>query len=168
MLISRTEPLELPPFKTWIAPLLAATLTLGVWFGTDWTVNARVTAIAFCLAIIGWVFTKINDTYIALGAAMLLALSGVNQPDAFFAALGDSMIWLLLAAFIVAAAVKASGLATRLASLVAARTRTVNGLFYALTFVIILTAFFIPSTSGRAALRSSLVKNRRRMTQVDV
>jgi solute carrier family 13 (sodium-dependent dicarboxylate transporter), member 2/3/5 len=143
---------NVPALRSFIAPIAAMTLIGFVWFGTDLSGDARVALVTFGLAVIGWVFTKINDTYIALGAALTLTLTGVQDSDAVFASLGDSMIWLLIAAFIVAAAVKASGLANRLAAIVASRTRHVTGLFYTLTGAIILTAFFIPSTSGRAAL----------------
>ncbi len=139
-------------FHSFIAPIAAVLLIGFVWFGTGSSSDARIALMAFGLAVIGWVFTKINDTYIALGAVLLLILTGVQDSDAVFASLGDSMIWLLIAAFIVAAAVKASGLANRLATIVALRTRRVTELFYALTGAIIMTAFFIPSTSGRAAL----------------
>jgi|GEM_PF-497464 len=104
------------------------------------------------VAVLGWIFTDINDTYIALAAALVFTLTGIDEPDEFFEALGDSTIWLLLAAFIIAAAVTASGLARRLTLAVAKRARSVSHLFYMLTAVLLLTAFIIPATSGRAAL----------------
>lgn len=128
-------------------------VSLAIWFGLDQhSVHIRLTLVTFVAAIAGWVFTRINDTYIALAAAMSFALAGLERPEDFFSSLGDSMVWLLLAAFFVAVAVRQSGLAQRLARAVAARARSVEGLFYALTAVIVVTAYFIPSTSGRAAL----------------
>jgi sodium-dependent dicarboxylate transporter 2/3/5 len=47
---------------------------------------------------------------------------------------------------------RASGLTERLASAVLSRTRSVRSLFAAATGVIVATALFVPSTSGRAAL----------------
>jgi len=132
---------------------LALLLSASVWLGLpDLSAHARIVFITFGLAVLGWVLTDINDTYIALAAAIVFTVLGADSPDALFDALGDSTIWLLLGAFIVAEAVTASGLSQRLVHLVARRARTVSQLFYALTGVLMLTAFFIPATSGRAAL----------------
>lgn len=133
---------------------LAATIVAAlIWFGLEGVSSEiRLVFITFAVAIIGWVFTRIEDSYIALVAATVFVLAGIETPEGFFEALGDSLVWLLVAAFIIAAAIKASGLADRLAAAVAVRTRSVNQLFYALTAVIVASAFFIPSTSGRAAV----------------
>lgn len=133
---------------------LAAILTAAlIWFGLEEaSAEIRIVFITFAIAIIGWVFTKIEDSYIALAAAMVFVLTGIETPEGFFAVLGDSVVWLLVASFIIAAAIKASGLTDRLAAAVALRARSINRLFYGLTAVIVATAFFIPSTSGRAAV----------------
>ena len=143
--------------RAWIKPLLGAILALAMSLGigvglTDLLWPARLVLITFGLAVIGWIFTEINDTYIAVVAALVLSLSVQGDPASFFATLGDPLIWLLLASFIIAAGVTASGLSVRLTAAVAGRTRSVNHLFYGLTFVILATAFVIPATSGRAAL----------------
>jgi anion transporter len=122
----------------------------------------------FGLAVIGWVFTNIDDTYVALVAAMVFTVTGIDSPDEFFEALGDSTIWLLLASFIIAAAATASGLSRRLAVRVVTQARSVKHLFYLLTGVLLSTTFIIPTTSGRAALMlpvfvaiSTAIDNRR-------
>jgi anion transporter len=140
-------------YHTWLVVTLILLVIGGVWFGLDeLNTHARLAFITFGLAVIGWSCTKINDTYIAMAAAITLAAVGVDQPEEFFAALGDATVWLLLASFVIAAAVKISGLSQRLTVFVATRTRSVNQLFYGLTAVLMLTAFVIPATSGRAAL----------------
>lgn len=139
--------------KTWATLLLAILLTGILWFGLpSLTSYMRVAFIVFGLSTLGWMLTDINDTYIALFAAVVLTLAGLNTPNDLFATLGDSTIWLLLSSFIVAAGVTKSGLINRLTRIVASRAKTVKQLFYALTFVLMATAFFIPATSGRAAL----------------
>lgn len=150
------------PLPTWqfsqhyrlIAVSLAAlAITAAIWFGLpELNMEARLAFITFNLALLGWCFTTINDTYIALVAAIIPSVIGTGTPNEFFEALGDSMIWLLFAAFIIAAAVSASGLSRRFTMAVVSRARSVSQLFYALTAAIIATAFVIPSTSGRAAL----------------
>ena len=85
-------------WRTIALAVLALSLVVGVWFGlADLSHHARIAFITFGLAILGWVLTSINDTYIALAAAIVFALTGIDQPDEFFEALGDSSIWLLLA-----------------------------------------------------------------------
>ncbi len=133
--------------------LAAVVITAAIWFGLpELKVEARLAFITFSLALLGWCFTTINDTYIALVAAIIPSVIGTGAPNEFFEALGDSMIWLLFAAFIIAAAVNASGLSRRLTMAVVTRAHSVNQLFYTLNAAIIATAFVIPSTSGRAAL----------------
>lgn len=104
------------------------------------------------MAIIGWVFTKINDTYVTLVAALTGTILSASQPEQFFETLGESTIWLLFASFTIAAAFSESGLSRRLAVYVTTRVRSVNHLFYMLTSMLIATAFVVPATSGRAAL----------------
>lgn len=105
----------------------------------------------FAVAIVGWTMTPLDDTFVALVAAVAMALF-VGSPDDLFRALGDNLIWLLVAAFIFAAAFRASGLADLLVRKVTVRARSVRPMFHALTAVMIGTAFIIPSTSGRAAM----------------
>lgn len=136
-----------------VVAVLLVIVPASIWFGlAELNVQARLAFIAFGLAIIGWVFTQVNDTYVALAAALGLVILSADDPNHFFATLGDPMIWLLFAAFIIAAGVKASGLSQRLTLAVAGRARSVSQLFYLLTAVILASAFVIPATSGRAAL----------------
>ncbi|MEM7112895.1 MAG: SLC13 family permease, partial [Chloroflexota bacterium] len=136
-----------------VAILLALFATVGIWGGlSELDVYARVAFIMFALAVVGWTLTNINNTYIAIGAALSFSLLGFEEPTRFFESLADSVVWLLIAAFIIAAGVSASGLSERLTVAIVTRAKTVGQLFYLLTFVLILTAFIVPSTSGRAAL----------------
>ncbi|NOK59425.1 MAG: hypothetical protein GFH27_549283n115 [Chloroflexi bacterium AL-W] len=140
-------------FHTICVMILAGMLIGGVWFGlSELDAYARIAFITFGLAIIGWVFTKINDTYVALVAALIGTILSASQPEQFFETLGESTIWLLFASFIIAAAFAESGLSHRLAVYVTTHVSSVNHLFYMLTSVLIATAFIVPATSGRAAL----------------
>jgi anion transporter len=118
----------------------------------DLSIHAKVAFITFGLAIIAWTLTDINDTYVALVAAIVFAATGIDEPNEFFETLGDPLIWLLLASFMIAAGIKASGLSERMAFAVTRRARSVRQLFMLLTLVLVATTFLIPSTSGRAAL----------------
>ncbi len=139
-------------FKPALAIGISLLIVLAIGSISDLGIHAKVAFITFGLAIVGWTLTDINDTYIALVAAIVFAATGIDAPSEFFETLGDPLIWLMFASFMIAAAVKASGLSERLAVFVARRAKSVRQLFILLTLVLILTAFLVPSTSGRAAL----------------
>lgn len=140
-------------YKTALALFLSFLLIVGVWFGmSSVSAEMKIAFIVFGLSTIGWSLTEINDTYIALAAAIFLTVAGLNTPDELFATLGDSTIWLLIASFIVAAGFTKSGLSHRLVQIIAKRAYTVKQLFSSTAVLLMVTAFFIPATSGRAAL----------------
>lgn len=114
--------------------------------------DAAVTLIVFVIAVWLWIFTRIDDTYVALGAAASLTVVGVTHADALFATLGDDIVWLLLSAFVIAAGVASSGLATRGAAFLLTGARTPRALIHLVTAALVVTAFAVPSTSGRAAI----------------
>ncbi|WP_328459637.1 SLC13 family permease [Actinoplanes sp. NBC_00393] len=113
---------------------------------------ASVTLLVFAAAVWLWTFTKIDDTYIALGAATVLVLAGVIDTGELFETLGDETVWLLLAAFVIAAGLTNSGLTRRAAAFVVAGAGTPRQLVHLVTASMVVTTFAMPSTSGRAAL----------------
>lgn len=142
-----------PLLRNGLTLLLAVFCCAAIWFGMpNATTEARIVLMVFALTIIGWTLTEINDVYIALGGAFVLALLNADDFGETFAALGDPIIWLMLASFIVAEAIAVTGLSYQLIQRLTQRARSISGLFYALTAALIATAFVIPSTSGRATL----------------
>lgn len=114
--------------------------------------SARLSLFAFALAVILWSTTSLNAAYVALAAMMLLILSGGSPQEQLYQALASDVVWLMIGAFILGGAVQQTGLASRLTGLVVARARTVGSVFWLLTTMLIPLSFFIPSTSGRAAV----------------
>lgn len=114
--------------------------------------EARAALIIAILAVVGWAHPRLPDTLVALAAGLALVLAGVVPDDRLFAMLGSELIWLLLAAFMIAAVISDSGMALRMAAPVFALRLPFAGLFAALTLIIAATALVLPSTSGRAAL----------------
>lgn len=114
--------------------------------------DALITLLVFAGAVVGWIGDRLDDTFVALVAASLLAALGALDPGDLFATLGGDQIWLLVAAFMLAAGINRTGLPARLATGLAARARTPRALFHLLTLGLVGTALLIPSTSGRAAL----------------
>ncbi|MCI9888481.1 anion permease [Micrococcales bacterium 31B] len=114
--------------------------------------SGRTTLIVFALSVWAWIFTKIDDTYVALAAGVALALLGIVGSDTLFGTLGDDTVWLLVAAFVIAAGVTDSGLAVRAAAWLITAARSIRSLTHLCTAALVITAFAVPSTSGRAAL----------------
>lgn len=140
-------------FRHAVAALIAVSLGTSVWFGLgDQAEEIRISLIVFGLAILGWTVLRLPEMPVALAAALALVASGVGTETVLYGALGHELIWLLIAAFIIAAVLHQTGAAERLVLPVLTRVGTVNQLFYAIALMIGATAFVIPSTSGRAAL----------------
>ncbi|MFG2646502.1 SLC13 family permease [Streptomyces sp. NPDC048436] len=114
--------------------------------------DARLTLAVFTLATCAWIGTPVDDTYIALGAGLALTATGVISSDTLFGTLGDETVWLLICAFVLAAAVARSGLAGRAAAFLVSGARSVRQLTHLTTAALVVTAFAVPATSGRAAL----------------
>ncbi|WPO74288.1 MULTISPECIES: SLC13 family permease [unclassified Streptomyces] len=114
--------------------------------------DARLTLAVFALATCAWIGTPIDDTYIALGAGLALTATGVISSDTLFGTLGDETVWLLICAFVLAAAVARTGLAGRAAAFLVSGARSVRQLTHLTTAALVVTAFAVPATSGRAAL----------------
>lgn len=114
--------------------------------------DARLTLAVFALATCAWIGTPIDDTYIALGAGLALTVTGVISSNTLFGTLGDPTVWLLICAFVLAAAVARTGLAGRAAAFLVSGARSVRQLAHLTTAALVVTAFAVPATSGRAAL----------------
>lgn len=133
------------------AVLLGLVVALAV-AGPDAGSTAVPTLGVFALAVWFWVFTNVDDTFVALGAAVVLSVLGISESDVLFSSLGDDTMWLLIAAFIIAYAVGESGLASRAAAFVVTGARGPRSLVHLITIALVATAFAVPATSGRAAL----------------
>ncbi|MDO4795915.1 MAG: SLC13 family permease [Brachymonas sp.] len=114
--------------------------------------QGATTLSVFAIAVWFWIFTDIDDTYVALGATVLLVVMGVLPEETLFQSLGDDTIWLLLGSFVIAAGITASGLATRAAAFIISGARNPRQLLHLSSAALVATAFAVPSTSGRAAL----------------
>lgn len=132
--------------------VMMVALSLAVFLPREVEMPARLALFAFGAAAILWTFTKLNAAYVALGAALFLSLTGAIEQEKLFEALQADVIWLMIGAFMLGAAVQASGLATRMIRAVAGREASVGSLVWRLTATLIPLAFLIPSTSGRAAV----------------
>lgn len=135
------------------APGIALIAVWGLWtLPQGLAADARIALIVTVLSIIGWTMTRVPESLVALAAAMALVLAGAVDEAHLYATLGSDLVWLLLAAFIIAAVIKEAGLAERLVAPLTARQPRFAAFAFVLAAVIALTALVLPSTSGRAAL----------------
>ena len=143
------------PFAVQIAaPVFVGGLLVAILWLTPGELGdrPRLALLIFGLAVIGWTLTQISEATVALSAAVALVLTGVVETDRLYAALGHELIWLLLAAFVIATVLRGTTMMQRLALAAIRPAQSISGLVYLLTLVIGATAFVIPSTSGRAAV----------------
>ena len=153
-------PAQRLPWRRIVSAVLAASLCAAVGVAAwragggegSLSVTGALTLIIFIASVWAWAFTNVDDTYISLGAATALVLTGALSPDEMFASLGDDTIWLLVAAFVIAVGVSASGLTGRLAAWLVTGTDHPRVLVHLVTAAIVATVFAAPSPSGRAAL----------------
>lgn len=133
---------------------LAMMAALAVNAANNWGLGseAALTLCIFIAAVWLWVFSTVEDTYVALGTAVALVVTGTLPTESLFAALGEDTIWLLMAAFVIASAVASTGLAARGAAFVVSGARSARQLAHLSCLGLVVTAFAIPATSGRAAL----------------
>lgn len=120
--------------------------------------SARLSLFVFAAAAILWTTTSLNAAYVALGGVLILAVGGAIEQEDLFETLESDVVWLMIGAFILGAAVQSSGLASRLTDAVGRHSRTVGGMMWLATIVLIPLSFLIPSTSGRAAVSLPLFR----------
>lgn len=126
--------------------------------GSTLSTDGRVSLAVLAGAIGAWTTTRWGDTYIGLAAVTVLALTGVVAPDAVFAVLGGELIWLLIAAFVLAHALSATGLPALLAVRICAGASSPRRLAHRLGIAMLVSALAVPSTSGRAALAVPILR----------
>ncbi|QFU91251.1 SLC13 family permease [Amycolatopsis sp. YIM 10] len=146
-----------PRVPRWPFGLAAAAVALAALYlflpdaGSALPAAGRSTLVVFAGATLFWLFGR-NDTYVGFAALLALVFLRVLDADQVFAALGGETVWLLISAFVLAAGISATGLPARAAIALCTRASRVRTLFHLLTAWLVLTAFAIPATSGRAAL----------------
>ena len=133
---------------------LALTVIAGiiVLLPATLSISARLSLFAFITTVIFCSTTALNAAFVALSAVMFLVVTGAVPQEKLYQSLASDVIWLMIGAFILGGAVQHTGLAARLTQTVVARARTVSSLLWLLTTMIFPLCFFIPSTSGRAAV----------------
>jgi di/tricarboxylate transporter len=114
--------------------------------------EARISLFVFGTAVLLWTTSSVSPSYVALAAVVGLVLTGAMAEAKAFALLSSSVVWLMVGAFVLGAAIRETGLAARLTGWVTSRARSIGELFWLSTAALLTLTLLIPSTSGRAAV----------------
>ena len=123
------------------------------------TLEGKKSLAIFTFALIMWVARPIPIYQTSIIGILLLPLIGaVESQEVAFGTLGFDIIWLMVSAFVLTSAINETNLGQRLAlTLVTKLGRTPKGTLGALVIANFILAFFVPSTTARAALFTPIV-----------
>lgn len=119
---------------------------------------AKVSLFAFLSAMTLWIGTKIPAGWVAVALLIFIVLCKAGKPELLYHSLSEEIVWLMVGAFIIGEAVKQSGLAIRFVESILKNSSNKNSLLGGVTSALFASAFFIPSTSGRAALSMPMLQ----------
>lgn len=149
-----------PDRRTAAASALVGVLTVAVALPRDLDGDARAALWSFGVAIVLWTLTSWPAAWSALAAVVLLVATGGAEQEALFASLAADVVWLMIGAFVLGAAVTTSGLAARLTAAATSGGRTtVGGVCWRVTWLLVPLSLLVPSTSGRAAVGLPLFRS---------
>ncbi|PAD37425.1 citrate:succinate antiporter [Terribacillus sp. 7520-G] len=119
---------------------------------------AKVSLFAFLSAMTLWIGTKIPAGFVAISLLSFIIIMKAGDTELLYHAFSEDVVWLMFGAFIIGEAIKESGLAARFSCAILSRAKSKHSIIKAYTLALGLTALFIPSTSGRAALSFPVIK----------
>ncbi|WP_332647056.1 SLC13 family permease [Lysinibacillus sp. 54212] len=132
-------------------------LIIVILWINDLDYSAKIALFAFLSAMILWVTTKIPAGYVALALIAFIIIMKAAEPELLYHSLSEEVVWLMIGSFIIGEAVKQSGLARRITLAILRRTTSKNNILLSMTSVLFTSAFFVPSTSGRAAMAMPII-----------
>ena len=104
-----------------------------------------------------WITTKIPAGFVAIALIVFIIIMNAGEPELLYHSLSEEVVWLMVGSFIIGEAVKQSGLAERLTLSILSKSNKKNNVLLGICSVLFASAFFIPSTSGRAALSMPII-----------
>ena len=128
---------------------------LMIVFINPLTYSGKVVLFSFLSAMTLWIATKIPAGLVAIGVLVFVILMKASEPELLYSSLSEEVVWLMIGSFMIGEAVKQSGLAERFSRKI---LNSGHSVLSRLTSLLLLSAFFIPSTSGRAALSLPIIK----------
>lgn len=144
--------------KLSIKPLIAlvaviAALMLVIFPIDAQPVNFSYSAALVLVTLVGWSTGLFPPFLTALVFFALAMIFNLVDPALLFAGFGSTAVWLIISGFIIGAAITATGLGKKLASLIAPHlTGSYFRLIFGLVFSSALLGFVMPSSVGRAVV----------------
>ncbi|WP_260412616.1 SLC13 family permease [Alkalihalobacillus sp. TS-13] len=132
--------------------------SLFVMIIDDLDYQAKVSLVAFLSAMTFWITTKIPAGFVAVAVIVGIVLMNGSDAELLYQSLAQEVVWLMIGAFVIGEAVKQSGLAERFTRYLLNTSDQKSNLILLITKTLFISAFFIPSTSGRAALSMPIIK----------
>ncbi|WP_311734585.1 SLC13 family permease [Clostridium chauvoei] len=120
--------------------------------------NAKMSMGIFAFALILWVTNGIPNYVTSLLVLVLLPVTGAWTEREVLGVFGYDVIWLMIAAFVIASGMEKSGLARRLSLfLITKLGKSTNSVLIVLMITNFLISFVVPSTTARAAMLLPIV-----------
>jgi anion transporter len=137
-------------------------LAISLWFMPlpgDLSLAGREMLVITLFTVIWWVFNVVPPAYSTLLMLLGYLLLGLAEPDVVFHIWTLPLMWLIISAFLIAAAVTKSGLVQRVAYFFMIRYATSYRSLIILTYVLgFVLSFLIPHPFPRALLMMSLMR----------
>src|SRR3954470_6219506 len=120
--------------------------------------EAKISLFAFLSAMTLWITTKIPAGFVAISLILFIVIMNAENPDLLYNSLSEEVVWLMVGSFIIGEAVKQSQLAERLTLSILRKCHKKNNVLLGVSSILFASVFFIPSTSGRAALSMPIIQ----------
>lgn len=146
------------PKKTWAIVGIHVLFLMTIVLIKNLNYDAKISLFAFLSAMTLWICTKIPAGFVAISLLVFIVLMKAGSQELLYYSLAEEVVWLMVGSFIIGEAVKQSGLADRLTQSILRKSNNKNSVLFGVTSILFASAFFIPSTSGRAALSMPIIK----------
>ncbi|KKK39392.1 citrate/succinate antiporter [Mesobacillus campisalis] len=150
------------PRSIYAQPLVVALLAICLFalvFTPGLPYEGKIAILAFGLSMVLWIGTKFPAGFVALAVLLLVVVLKGAEASLLYESFSAEVVWLMMGAYILGKSVSVSGLAERMTKAILRGANTPNKLFSYIVIALQPLAFFIPSTSGRAAMVLPIVKN---------
>ncbi|WP_353095210.1 DASS family sodium-coupled anion symporter [Tissierella praeacuta] len=125
---------------------------------SELTYTGKMAMGIFAFALILWISNGIPNYITSLIVLVLLPVTGAWTESKVLGVFGYEVIWLMIAAFVIASGMEKSGLARRLALfLITKLGKSTNSVLIVLMITNFLVSFVVPSTTARAAMLLPIV-----------
>ncbi len=158
--IEKSQPLKsgvLPISKPLALVVLHVLFLAGIVFIDGLDYRSKIALFAFLSAMTLWVTTKIPAGFVAISLIVFTILLNAGEPNLLYESLSEKVVWLMIGSFIIGEAVKESGLADRVTLMLLSKSKDKGKVLAGVSSILFASAFFIPSTSGRAALSMPII-----------